>query len=558
MAFNIPKKQLIGDGENEHADSKLIRFVTFNVNGIRTLFQYQPFSHMYESLRQVFDYFDTDVITFQELKIERSAVQKWGQVDGFYSFISLPVSKKGYSGVGCWIRKYPADHPLHHFMKVVKAEEGITGYLKIKLDKQQTIRYRDNPNVNIGGYHDILSEEDALTIDSQGRCVIVELGCNLVIFSAYCPANSTKSEEGEIFRMKFLKVLFGRIRNLEGMGKKVVLMGDLNVCRDLIDSAELLDQSNIKITNGINDISNIYFPLCKNFILNPETPHRRIFNQLLTDSLIPECSKDGVLIDSTRFIQGRSRLKMYTVWNTLKNTRPSNFGSRIDFILVSDKWKNKIQNSNILPEVMGSDHCPVFTDMAFTVQEIDSIPTGDIKIPKFEASFKYNLLNHNILTMFSVTSNKKRSILCSSSPSASSSTTDTANNSDYAPKLPANNLSKRIKSNSRSNTIDSFFTRAKSVGNEKKGPVKDICLNRSKTTSDSAISESITTSNNKKQKWTFRDVFGEPPLCKHGEEAVLKTSRSSNNPGKRFWTCNRPRGSVNDKESSCGFFQWVQ
>lgn len=557
MTGDILKKQLIVDDEQEQDDSKLIRFVTFNVNGIRTFFQYQPFSRMNESLKQVFDYFDTDVITFQELKIERSVIQKWGQVDGFYSFISLPISKKGYSGVGCWIRKYPVDHPLHHFMKVVKAEEGITGYLEIKLDKQRTIRYRDDPNVNIGGYYDILSEEDALAIDSQGRCVIVELGCNLVIFSTYCPANSTKTEDGEIFRMKFLKVLFGRIRNLERMGKKVVLMGDLNVCRDLIDSAELLDRSNIKITNETNDISDIYFLLCKNFILNPETPHRRLLNQLLTDSLIPECSKDGVLIDSTRYIQGRGRLKMYTVWNTLKNTRPSNFGSRIDFILISDKWKDKIRTSNILPEVMGSDHCPVFTDMAFTTQEIDCVPNSDAKIPKFEASFRYNLLNHNILTMFSVTSNKKRSILCSSSPSPCSLIRDTTNNSNLTLKPSINNLSKRIKSNSRTNTIDLFFTRAKSMENEEKRTIKSIYLNRSRTTSDLTIPELRSKSNNQKQKLTFKNILGKPPICKHGEETVLKTSKSLNHPGKRFWTCNRPRGSVNDDESSCGFFQWV-
>lgn len=551
MTSNIPRKRLIGYSDLKQDDLNLIRFVTFNVNGIRTLFHYQPFSHMNESLRQVFDYFDTDVITFQELKIERSVVRKWGQVDGFYSFISLPTSKKGYSGVGCWIRKYPIDHPLHNFMKVVKAEEGITGYLKIKLDKQRTIRYRDDPNINIGGYYDILNEDDALKVDSEGRCVIVELACNLVIFSTYCPANSVKSEEGEIFRMKFLKVLFGRIRNLERLGKRIVLMGDLNVCRDLIDSAELLDLSNIKILNGANDIDNIYFTECKNFILNPETPHRRIFNQLLTDSLLSECSKDGVLIDSTRFIQGRDRLKMYTVWNTLKNTRPSNFGSRIDFILVSDKWKNKIRDGNILPEVMGSDHCPVFTDMAFTVQDIDSVLEIDVKIPKFEASFKYDLLNHNILAMFATTSSKKRSII------SSSLDVDATTNSIPTSKLSTLTVSKRIKTNSKTSTIDSFFTRAKSVGCEENSKTKSIFLNRSKTVSDLEISESTRKKNNQQQKITFKDAFGEPPLCRHGEEAVLKTSKSSKNPGRRFWTCNRPRGSVNDSEASCGFFQWI-
>ncbi|CAL9728161.1 DNA-(apurinic or apyrimidinic site) endonuclease 2 [Monosporozyma unispora] len=538
VAIDEVSKTLIS--KEDQTKSGIVRFVTFNVNAVRTLFQYQPFSHMRESLSQVFDYLDGDIITFQELKIEKSVVGKWGQVDGFQSFISIPTLKKGYSGVGCWVRQYQVGHPLHEAMKVVKAEEGITGYLSVKVNKTSTLRYRDDPTIGIGGYHDILSEEEAIEIDSQGRCVIVELGCGLVVFSTYCPANSQRSEDGEIYRMKFLKVLFGRIRNLEKVGKNVVLMGDLNICRDLMDSAELLEDLKISTANGVKgtDIDVKHLTECHNFIVNPDTPHRKILNHLITDSLVPDCSKDGVLIDSTRYKQGRDRLKMYTVWNTQKNTRPSNYGSRVDFILVSDKWKDKIQDADILPNVMGSDHCPMYTDVVIPKSLIETLPQYDDRIPRFEARYKYDLLNHNILSMFSKGSNRK---ILSPSPSSQ----------------PTFGIQKK-RSASKSNSIDSFFTKSKSVEIKKESSsVASYYLTKSKILKEGSRPKSASNGTVVKQKMLFKEAFGKPPTCKHGEDAILKTSRTSNHPGKKFWTCSRSRGSSDDKESSCGFFQWV-
>lgn len=528
----LPKEDQDGSG--------IIRFITFNVNAVRTLFQYQPFSEMRDSLSQAFDYLVGDVITFQELKIEKSVVGKWGQVAGFQSFISIPTIKKGYSGVGCWVRQYPIGHPLHEAMKVVKAEEGITGYLGIKVSKTNTVRYRDDPNIGIGGYHDILTEEEAIEIDSQGRCVIVQLGCGLVVFSTYCPANSQRTEEGEIYRMKFLKILFGRIRNLEKTGKNVVLMGDLNICRDLIDSAELLEDLKISTANGVKgtDIDTKYLTQCRNFILNPDTPHRRILNHLITDSLVSECSKDGILVDSTRYKQGRDRLKMYTVWNTQKNTRPSNYGSRVDFILVSDKWRGMIQDADILPNVMGSDHCPMYTDLVIPKSVIGSLTSYGSGIPKFEARYKFDLLNHNILSMFSKTFNKRK-------PSPLQSP------------QPIFSIQKK-RPTVKSNSIDSFFTRSKTVDAKKENSsVASYYLNKAKAAKADTNRETTINDGPAKRNTLFKEAFGKTPTCKHGEEAILKTSKTPNNPGKKFWTCNRAKGSSDDKESSCGFFQWV-
>ena len=49
----------------------------------------------------------------------------------------------------------------------------------------------------------------------------------------------------------------------------------------------------------------------------------------------------------------------YTWWSYMFHAREKNAGWRIDYFLVSDRLRDRIADSRILPEVRGSDHCPV-------------------------------------------------------------------------------------------------------------------------------------------------------------------------------------------------------
>ena len=53
----------------------------------------------------------------------------------------------------------------------------------------------------------------------------------------------------------------------------------------------------------------------------------------------------------------------YSWWSYRFKARQNNAGWRIDYFLVSDRVKDKIVTASILPEVMGSDHCPVMLEM---------------------------------------------------------------------------------------------------------------------------------------------------------------------------------------------------
>jgi exodeoxyribonuclease-3 len=51
--------------------------------------------------------------------------------------------------------------------------------------------------------------------------------------------------------------------------------------------------------------------------------------------------------------------KQYTWWSNWSNARARNVGWRIDYIFASTYLKSKLKKAEILPDVMGSDHCPV-------------------------------------------------------------------------------------------------------------------------------------------------------------------------------------------------------
>lgn len=53
----------------------------------------------------------------------------------------------------------------------------------------------------------------------------------------------------------------------------------------------------------------------------------------------------------------------YTWWSYFANARARNIGWRIDYIFASTSLKSKIKRAEILPEVPGSDHCPVLVEI---------------------------------------------------------------------------------------------------------------------------------------------------------------------------------------------------
>lgn len=66
-------------------------------------------------------------------------------------------------------------------------------------------------------------------------------------------------------------------------------------------------------------------------------------------------------VDTFRlFTQGNG---YYTWWSHFANARARNVGWRIDYFLVSAALKRRVKSAAILPDVTGSDHCPISIEL---------------------------------------------------------------------------------------------------------------------------------------------------------------------------------------------------
>ena len=63
-------------------------------------------------------------------------------------------------------------------------------------------------------------------------------------------------------------------------------------------------------------------------------------------------------VDSFRFLYP-DRAGVYSWWSYRFNARKNNAGWRIDYFLVSQRIRDRIQDALIDTEILGSDHCPV-------------------------------------------------------------------------------------------------------------------------------------------------------------------------------------------------------
>ena len=68
--------------------------------------------------------------------------------------------------------------------------------------------------------------------------------------------------------------------------------------------------------------------------------------------------------DSFRYLYP-DRTDAYSWWSYRAAARARNVGWRIDYFVVSDRLRENIKEAYILPEIMGSDHCPVGLDMTW-------------------------------------------------------------------------------------------------------------------------------------------------------------------------------------------------
>lgn len=164
---------------------------------------------------------------------------------------------------------------------------------------------------------------------NEGRLITLEFE-KYYIVTCYVPNSKTKLERLDD-RVKIWEPLIRKYINKLQDIKPVILCGDLNVAHQNIDIFNYKGHS--KSAGFTNE-------------------ERNEFTKLLI-----ECN----LIDTFRELHPEE--KKYTYWSYLNNARIKNKGWRIDYFLISKKYKKYIKNALILDHIYGSDHCPVLLEI---------------------------------------------------------------------------------------------------------------------------------------------------------------------------------------------------
>ncbi len=164
--------------------------------------------------------------------------------------------------------------------------------------------------------------------DKEGRVITLEFE-KFYMVNCYTP-NSKRELERLDYRMIWEEDFRNYLLELNKK-KPVILCGDLNVAHKEID------------------------------LKNPKTNRR---NAGFTDEereKMTELLNSG-FVDSFRYLYP-DKADKYTWWSYMFKAREKNAGWRIDYFIVSDRIKDKINESYIFSEIMGSDHCPVGLDI---------------------------------------------------------------------------------------------------------------------------------------------------------------------------------------------------
>ncbi len=166
--------------------------------------------------------------------------------------------------------------------------------------------------------------------DSEGRFLVTEFD-EFVLFNIYFPNGKAKKERLQ-YKMDFYDAFLKHLKKLLKQDKKIVVCGDVNTAHKEIDLAR--PKPNEKISGFL-----------------PE--EREWIDKLL----------EAGFIDTFR--KFNQKPEQYTWWDMMTRARDRNVGWRIDYFFISDNLKDNLKNAFILPEVMGSDHCPVGIELKF-------------------------------------------------------------------------------------------------------------------------------------------------------------------------------------------------
>ena len=162
---------------------------------------------------------------------------------------------------------------------------------------------------------------------SEGRVITLEYD-DFYLVNAYVP-NAQDELRRINYRLEFENDMREYLSAL-GREKSVIYCGDLNVAHEEIDI------KNAKANRGKAGFSD---------------EEREKMTELLSAGFV----------DSFRALNPEA--VKYSWWSYRFRARENNAGWRLDYFVISPELLPKIKRADILTDIMGSDHCPVFLDI---------------------------------------------------------------------------------------------------------------------------------------------------------------------------------------------------
>ena len=166
--------------------------------------------------------------------------------------------------------------------------------------------------------------------NDEGRVITLEYE-DFYMITVYTP-NSQRELARLDYRMEWEEDFRNYVMGLD-QKKPVIICGDLNVAHQEID-----------LKNPKTNTKNAGFTM----------EEREKMTKLLGSGFI----------DTFRY-KYPEVTDAYTWWSYMFHAREKNAGWRIDYFLVSERIKDRIEDAIIYMDVMGSDHCPVELKLKF-------------------------------------------------------------------------------------------------------------------------------------------------------------------------------------------------
>jgi exodeoxyribonuclease-3 len=199
----------------------------------------------------------------------------------------------------------PLEHYHAYFAEAEKkGYSGVATYSKIK-----------PVQVKIGFNHQF---------DQEGRVLMTDFK-DFMLFNVYFP-NGKSSPARLQYKLDFYHEFLSYLDQFQKQNHSIIICGDVNTAHTEIDLAH--PKNNEKISGFLSS-------------------ERAWIDKLLSKGFI----------DTLRLFHPAPHL--YTWWDLKTKARERNIGWRIDYFFISENFKHRLTDAYILPEIMGSDHCPI-------------------------------------------------------------------------------------------------------------------------------------------------------------------------------------------------------